>query len=360
MYLSRKGYSFNKEGNNELVEYYRKYLTVKPKVNPESPNSESVREFSVYKENSKKFYIPKSLGLKLYGMPEHNDMTNGIDCDKLIFNGTLRKEQEEPVNKFLEAARNENVQGGIISLQCAAGKCLGIDTPILMYDGTIKKVQDIVVGDILMGDDSTPRNVLSTCSGKEMMYRIISKYEESYIVNESHILSLKTSLESIYGPKNTVVDISVKDYLNNDKNDILLGYKVPIDFEIKEIYADPHTVGKWLGNEKYHVLKYYIPDVYKSNSKEIRLKLLSGIFDSECCKKEENYYKISFKNERLIDDLIFICRSLGYNCYKSYDEVDNIFITKLYNDNNLVSEINVEKLKVNDYYGFEIDGNRRF
>jgi hypothetical protein len=90
------------------------------------------------------------------------------------------------------------------------------------------------------------------------------------------------------------------------------------------------------------------------------LRLLSGIFDSECSKKEENYYKISFKNEKLIDDLIFICRSLGYNCYKSYDEVDNIFITELYNDNNLVSEINVEKLKVDNYYGFEIDGNRRF
>jgi Hom_end-associated Hint len=30
---------------------------------------------------------------------------------------------------------------------------------ILMYNGTIKMVQNIVVGDIVMGDDSTPRNV---------------------------------------------------------------------------------------------------------------------------------------------------------------------------------------------------------
>ena len=42
-------------------------------------------------------------------------------------------------------------------------KCLGKDTPVLMYDGTIKMVQDIKVGEKIMGDDSKPRNILSTC-----------------------------------------------------------------------------------------------------------------------------------------------------------------------------------------------------
>ena len=44
-----------------------------------------------------------------------------------------------------------------------------------MYDGTIKKVQNIVVGDILMGDDSTPRNVLTLARGRETMYTIREK-----------------------------------------------------------------------------------------------------------------------------------------------------------------------------------------
>jgi len=42
------------------------------------------------------------------------------------------------------------------------GKCHGINTKILMYNGTIKNVQDIKIGEQLMGDDSTPRNVLSS------------------------------------------------------------------------------------------------------------------------------------------------------------------------------------------------------
>jgi len=41
--------------------------------------------------------------------------------------------------------------------------CHKIDTPILMYDGSIKKVQDVQAGDQLMGPDSKPRRVLSLC-----------------------------------------------------------------------------------------------------------------------------------------------------------------------------------------------------
>ena len=66
----------------------------------------------------------------------------------------------------------------------------------------------IKVGDKLMGDDSTPRTVLSLARGREMMYKVIPKKGDSYIVNESHILSLKSSTNH-----SNIIDISVKDYL---------------------------------------------------------------------------------------------------------------------------------------------------
>ncbi len=62
-----------------------------------------------------------------------------------------------------------------------------------MFDGTLKNVEDIKVGDKLMGDDSTPRNVLSITSGKEQMYWVRQNKAIDYRVNESHILSLKRS-----------------------------------------------------------------------------------------------------------------------------------------------------------------------
>jgi hypothetical protein len=72
-----------------------------------------------------------------------------------------------------------------------SGKCLGKGTPVLMYDGNIKKVEDIKEGEYLMGDDSTPRRVLSTTSGRDNLYKIKPLKGEPYIVNEQHILCLK-------------------------------------------------------------------------------------------------------------------------------------------------------------------------
>ena len=105
------------------------------------------------------------------------------------FQGTLRPEQKK-VRK--EAVQCLNKRGSVIvSAYCGFGKCLGIDTPIIMYDGTVKAVQDIKEGELLMGDDSTPRTVLSTCVGEEQMYNIVPLNGDSFKCNESHILSLK-------------------------------------------------------------------------------------------------------------------------------------------------------------------------
>ena len=62
-----------------------------------------------------------------------------------------------------------------------------------MFDGTIKCVQNVVVGDVLMGDDSTPRTVLSLGRGKDNMYKITHDNEDFYTVNSEHILCLKYS-----------------------------------------------------------------------------------------------------------------------------------------------------------------------
>src|SRR5690606_5828158 len=79
----------------------------------------------------------------------------------------------------------------MVQLPCGGGKCLGKDTPVMMYDGRVKPVQDIRVGDLLIGPDSQPRTVLSLARGREMMYRITPTKGDPYVVNASHILSLR-------------------------------------------------------------------------------------------------------------------------------------------------------------------------
>jgi hypothetical protein len=121
--LSQKGYAILKEGNQEWVDYFIDFLTVTPKINPDAPGAQNVKSFPVYRENSKKLYIPRALGFELFGAPTENILHQGINCsDRLKFQGSLRPEQMKPVNAFLEAVADPRKQGGIISLACGGGK----------------------------------------------------------------------------------------------------------------------------------------------------------------------------------------------------------------------------------------------
>jgi len=58
----------------------------------------------------------------------------------------------------------------------------------------------------------------------------------------------------------------------------------------------------------------HIPDLYKANSRDVRLRILAGIVDSDgtCCKKG---LSISTKSRRLASDIVFLARSLGFAAY---------------------------------------------
>ena len=69
--------------------------------------------------------------------------------------------------------------------------CLSPDTPILLWNGEIKNAEDVIVNDVLIGDDGTPRTVLKTTSGIDTMYEIIDIQNKSVVVNSQHILTLQ-------------------------------------------------------------------------------------------------------------------------------------------------------------------------
>ena len=71
--------------------------------------------------------------------------------------------------------------------------CHQKNTPIMMSDGLRKNVQDIQVGDHVMGDNSHPRRVLKLARGKSDMYRIKPIKGDPYVVNGDHILCLKAT-----------------------------------------------------------------------------------------------------------------------------------------------------------------------
>ena len=95
--------------------------------------------------------------------------------------------------------------------------CHALDTDIKMFDGTMKKVQDITIGDKIMGDDLTERNVLELKRGYSEMYQIYGDGFESFIINIHHILCLTNK------DKDIIYEISLNNFLDlKNKEDYYL------------------------------------------------------------------------------------------------------------------------------------------
>lgn len=278
-----------------------------------------------------------------------------------------------------------------------SGKCLAYDTPVIMFDGSIKMVQDIRVGDILMGDDSSPRNVLSLARGTEEMYTVRQSGHatDDYTVNESHILSLKDTAD-----KNTVVDIPLKSYLKltPKRQSELKGFRVPVYFEVEypATSYDPYEFGKWLGTttsslfqHTFHPLNFLFgvtssqdytralrtPEEIKYGSRHVRTEFINGIAESSWYniiadgddddlgrQSSRHAFDIPLCSQQLAEDVFFIARSLGHDA-----SWDGSKVVTMWNYNitvnstpDLTCDITVESQGVGDYYGFTLDGNSRF
>ena len=260
---------------------------------------------------------------------------------------------------------NPSAMGTAIAINgpMGTGKCHTFDTPILMHDGSIKMVQDIVVGDKVMGDDSKCRNVLSLGRGEDDLYDIVHSNGEKYGVNSEHIMCLKQSGMNIiknvktksgevrykvcYFDKNDYkqhskrfsdqteaerylhdmklehdyIEIPVKTLLKLPKyiSVNLKGYKRGVEFSRKNVPFDPYIIGASL-EEKVPFNKH-IPDVYKINDRQTRLELLAGIIDTDgsYCDNSKGYDIIQ-KNKVLADDILFVARSLGFSANMSQCE----------------------------------------
>lgn len=112
---------------------------------------------------------------------------------------------------------NGGLGAGEIGVVIAATGCHARGTKILMHDGTTKNVEDILVGDQLMGPDSKPRTAVKLVRGREKMYEITpNRGGNAFIVNENHMLSLRCTNDGT-SAANQVVNITMKEYLSKNK-----------------------------------------------------------------------------------------------------------------------------------------------
>lgn len=266
-------------------------------------------------------------------------------------------------------------KSGLIGAPTRYGKCLCKDTEVVMYDGSVKKVQDICPGDTLMGPDGQPRVAIGCTTGKDPTYRIKPNNNAAFYCNEDHILSILPGRSS---DTSKAVNMTVKEFLKKPTEYKLQARLWYADIELpeKELSVDPWIVGLLAGNSVqmdgvintivrkkpihkllvdwcirhsvpirdedattdlvsvmlylnehsdvgsalYEVLRKcgqrrIIPTEYLFGSKEQRFQLLKGLCQSVACKcKSNNEYHFKSGYKHLVQAVIRLARSIGLPC----------------------------------------------
>lgn len=369
---------------------------------------------------------------------------------------TLRNYQKLASDAAVRLFTSEKNSNGLVILPTG---CHAKGSFVLTSDGVCIKVEDVKVGDFLLGNDGTPRKVLELHNGVDDMYKVIPIKGEPFVVNGGHILHLyKTNEGKGYNSCLPRYDeIPVKEYViksANYKHLHKLHRVSQIDFGNDGYLFDPYFVGLYLGDgccinginittQREEVVEYlrvfsrtyglgfraaekrygenkaksyffpyafannntpnplqvtirglglegkvagdkFIPHQYKVASIEDRFSLLAGLLDTDAFyDKKKNTFEYCSKSKRLADDVVFVCRSLGFFAQigktkvvkgESYYRIQisgdlNLIPTKvairrgrarMQKKSVLVTGFSVEYLGKGEYFGFTLDGNHLY
>lgn len=304
--------------------------------------------------------------------PFHVTMENGpveiktyLDNTKDVLDKSVSghdNAKEEIVDYIARMISNPNGKGNIIALcgDKGTGKCHGKGTMIRMADFTLKAVEEVVIGDELLGDDLTPRTVESICSGWDEMYKINQSNGLPYVVNGVHPLCLKmSSLPSMD------YDDRTSSFVLCWLNKFRLAQKV---VPIKNINA-AYTI--WNSLKKVEdTIDMPVNDFLKlspsvvSQMQGFNASLLH-IFWDQLIKvltptDEVDHMEIT-KEDILLGHACGLLFTGPTSVYKSgLSDAIKSNDYKLVSTDVIHSDISITKLGLGQYFGFEISGNHRY
>lgn len=291
----------------------------------------------------------------------------------------------DKVQEIFRPHRYKVLVGGRGSL-----KCLGLGTRVIMADGSLRAVEDVRVGEQVLGPDSQPRTVIETGRGVGPLYRVHQTSAISYVVNDAHLLALKKaesckrdvrmlpsgkpqSPRGRYPDEPDIVYLTARQWIQKSQRwqANFRGYRAGVlEFQKQEVLIDPYFLGLWLGagtaremritNPDPEIIAFcleyaalaggtctiggkngtiakdiglavkrgrftlwepfkqyglkenkHIPQVYLSNSEDVRLSLLAGFLDTDGTMKQ-NGYVFTQVNKRLAYQVKFLADSLGF------------------------------------------------
>ncbi|MGH7180069.1 MAG: hypothetical protein ACREJC_22010, partial [Tepidisphaeraceae bacterium] len=160
---------------------------------------------------------------------------------------TVSSQVQRDVASWAGSVRGKKGQTLIAKPSPGTGKCLGRGTPVLMYDGRVVPVEEVRAGDLLMGPDSQPRQVLATNHERGPLRRIVPVKGDAWICNDVHVMTL------VYSTTNTVDDIPLDEFeklpsYKREHYKLFQPESVQFPSPKTVVRVSPYFLGVWLGD----------------------------------------------------------------------------------------------------------------
>ena len=147
-------------------------------------------------------------------------------------------------------------------------ECLAFGTKVIMSDGTIKEIENIKVGDSVMGPDGKPRKVLDRHVGIDNMYRLKAGSGcEDQVVNSKHLIRYREKnhfknvlFEKLANPLEIIKEDSDKSYIKQNRY-LERADEIDIHNSNSNILLDPYLLGLWLGDGSTNKAEFTSEDV---------------------------------------------------------------------------------------------------
>jgi hypothetical protein len=291
------------------------------------PNFDNPNEF-----NNEQF---SSFVQQKYNSPSYKFEDNYLEESSKPSEGFQLRQQQKFVAKYVN--KHNDLGGCLIYHGLGSGKCHAYNTEILLDSGETILVQDIVVGDLLMGDRHIPQKVLSLGRGTDRMYEVRTATGENFTCNSEHILCLKTV--SLLLPHKGVIEMTINQYNTlslEDKKDLRL-YRNPMQFKSS---GDPPNNGAYLGGDLHREIK--VSTLASRHAFVENLKSTNPLLEFT----------------QSPTGLRWLINSMGIQCVVTANKMNTKWVVTI-TDSPLIP-FTVTYKNIDNFYGFTLSGNHRY
>ena len=143
-------------------------------------------------------------------------------------------------------------------------KMLALDTPIPMADGTVKLNKDIVAGDMIIGSDGNPTEVLKAHPVQMPKRAFAITFESGEVIRAGgeHLwtVAVRTKKKS-FSAMETLPTERIYELVQSGHRVIIPRVKA-VEYPEKELPVDPYILGVWLGDGHSHASRFTNADDY--------------------------------------------------------------------------------------------------